>query len=366
MVGAGLLVPTATALAAFADPATGGSAISADEFGTSRYTPLQGPSIKEESTAELALHSTTILNAPSGFQFEPGFGTASVDGIECDLRGQVTVTATQAKLTVTHASTVSGCQVWFIGLEVQPTSGSGLASGNITKTGTSAAPGGAANYGTLTEVAGAVSQLVYVTQPSATNSGGTAFGQQPKVLARDQFGNSAAGRSVTLSIAPGTGPTGSHLTCSSNPVRTANSGIADFTGAGCRIDRAGSYKLRAAIGSVTTNSGTLTVKVGPASRIVFRAYPAATTNTTFAPQPKVAIVDAGGNTVTTYPTSHITLGINLHASTFTCSSGFPVAQAIHGVATFTGCKQTTVGSGYRLTAWFGNVSVMGRSFKVVH
>jgi hypothetical protein len=73
----GLLIPTATAFAATVSVAGGGNAISADEFGTSRYTTLTGPAVNEASTGELTLHSTTILNVPAGFRFNPGVGRSA-------------------------------------------------------------------------------------------------------------------------------------------------------------------------------------------------------------------------------------------------------------------------------------------------
>src|SRR5262249_1954616 len=159
----------------------------ADEFGTSNFTTLSGPAIAEAAAGELALNTTTILNIPAGFRFNPGAGNTSSGGAGCNLAGTLTVTASQATFKVTQASTVAGCVLTFVGLQVQPTAGAGLTTGNITKTGTSSAPGGATNYGTLTKVAGAVTELIYIQQPSANNFGGSVFGTQPAILARDQF-----------------------------------------------------------------------------------------------------------------------------------------------------------------------------------
>ena len=364
---AGSLVPLTgaialkSAVAVVSNPASGGSAVSADEFGTTDYTTVTGPAIAESSAGELALGTTTILNIPAGFRFHTAVGTLSIGGVGCDLRGTLGVTTTQATFTVTHSSTVSGCYAMFAGLEVQPTAGAGLTTGNITKTGTSAAPGGVTNYGTLTKVAGAVTQLIYLTQPSATNSGGTAFGTQPAILARDQFGNGVANASVTLSI--DVGPTGGLVKCTTNPVVTDASGVADFASAACHIDLIGTYRLRATSGAVKANSGTLQVRVGPAVRLRFLAYPATTTKSTLASQPRVAVVDAGGNTVTTYPATPITIAINKHGSTFTCTGGL-TATTVAGVATFKGCKETTATSKYRLTAWFDFATTTGRVFQV--
>jgi hypothetical protein len=182
----------------------------------------------------------------------------------------------------------------------------------------------------------------------------------------DKFGNSAANASVTMSIAPGTGPTGAHLTCGTKTVKTDALGVAHFTNAACRIDRAGSYRLRVTSGPATRDSDTISVVVGPAAKLEFKAYPAATSKASLSPQPSVAATDEGGNVVTTFPATHVTLGINKNGHTFTCTGGLLVAQTVHGVAQFNGCRQTAVGAGYRLTAWMGNAGVVGKAFTVVH
>lgn len=359
----GSLVPISTVLAAVVNPATGGGAIPADEFGTTDFTTLTGPAVAESAAGELALGKTTILNIPAGFQFNPGAGNVSIGGSGCDLAGTLSVTTTQANFTITHESTVSGCIATFVGLQVQPTAGPGIVSGNITKTGTSAAPGGAANYGTLTKVAGAVTELIYLTQPSASNTGGTPFGTQPAVLARDQFGNNAANAPVALSIVPGTGASGAILTCATNPLNTDAGGVANFAGASCKIDLAGSYRLRATSAAVSIDTGTFNVNVGPATKIVFRSSPSDPTPPLLTPQPRVAVTDAGGNTVTSFPPTAITLAINKNAGSFSCTGGL-MSTTAGGEATWSGCTQTAEGIGYQLTATVGFATATSAAFVV--
>jgi hypothetical protein len=126
----GSIIPADRALATTVNPASGGTAISADEFGTSNYTTVTGPAIAESAAGDLALGTTTILNIPAGFRFHAGIGSLSVGGAGCDLRGTLAETATQATFTVTHASTVAGCIAMFVGLEVHPSAGTGFA--NVT------------------------------------------------------------------------------------------------------------------------------------------------------------------------------------------------------------------------------------------
>ena len=202
----GSLVPVATVFAVDVFPATGGSAISADDAGTSNWTILTGPELREAGPGELFTDSTTILNAPSAFRFKPDDGGVILSP-GCNMGQTLTITSTQATLKVGSSSTNVPCSLKFI-LKVQPATGKGLASNHITKTGTSGAPGGGFSYGLLTIVAGAPKSLTWTTQPGATNSAGTAFATAPVVTVKDQFGNSVSKASVTLSIAPGTGPAG--------------------------------------------------------------------------------------------------------------------------------------------------------------
>ena len=150
-------------------------------------------------------------------------------GPGCNMGQTVTVTSTQVTLMVASSSTINPCTVTFVALQVQPAIGAGLASNHITKTGTSGAPGGGTSYGLLTKVADAPKNLTFTTQPSATNTAGTAFATAPVVSVKDQFGNNVSKASVTLSIAPGTGPAGACLTCPTNPVVATSLGAATFT-----------------------------------------------------------------------------------------------------------------------------------------
>ena len=101
----------------------------------------------------------------------------------------------------------------------------------------------------------------------------------------------------------------------------------------------------------------------PAAAFRFAAYPADPTSPALNPQPTVDVVDAGGNVVTTGGQT-ITLSINAHTGSFTCSGGLSKA-AVHGVATFSGCSQTALATGYHLTAKANSLSsVTGPAFQV--
>lgn len=187
-------------------PATGGAAISADTTGGT-YTALTGPAISEGLAGDVGT-GTIILNVPSGFIFDTG-GVAPtvlvtrISGNGPDTRNindlasgstiAATRTSTQLTITITAASSngVRNSLTWQ-NVRVRPSAGTPLATGNITKSGTSVISGvtnGTTNLGTLTEVVGAKSQLVITTQPSASASTATDFSVKPIVALRDQFGN---------------------------------------------------------------------------------------------------------------------------------------------------------------------------------
>ena len=217
-------------------PATGASAVSADNVGGT-WTALTGP-IYTESTSGNAGAGTIILNAPTGFEFDIG-GTAptvlitrvggtgassrNINGVASGTSAAVgSVTASQITFSVTSAS-ASGvtCSLTWQNVRIRPTAGTPLASGNITKTGTSTMTGvtnSVTNFGTLTEVAGAVANII-VTLPGQTFTSGSGNSGTPtaqtagqsfaitKLTATDQFLNTATsyGGNKTISYS---GPTG--------------------------------------------------------------------------------------------------------------------------------------------------------------
>jgi hypothetical protein len=222
-------------------PASYTGTISADTTGGA-YKALTGPVIVEANLGEVGL-GTIILNAPTGFVFNTAQNvTATVTNGSCSggtkkpilLNGAASQTVTPTASTITHTVTqVSGgntaCRgtITYTNIQVRPSAGTPLASGNITKSGTSAITGitnGTTNLGTLTEVVGAKSQLVYTTQPSATAAVGANFATPPEIKLADQFGNVVTTDSTsTIALSPvfstdtcGVGgPTG---TITSNPV----------------------------------------------------------------------------------------------------------------------------------------------------
>jgi hypothetical protein len=132
--------------------ATGGTAIPSSTAGGA-YTTLTGPVYYEYVVGDVGT-GTIILNAPSGFSFDTG-GTAPtvridrLTGSGSDNENINTVasgtsvaitsrTTTQITFMVTDTSSSDvTCKLTWQNVRVRPTAASPMASGNITKTGTS-------------------------------------------------------------------------------------------------------------------------------------------------------------------------------------------------------------------------------------
>jgi hypothetical protein len=151
--------------------ATGGSSISQDtnlSYGLANWTILTGPTMAERARGDMIVGRTVVLNAPSGFQFNtaatPGTTVTYIAGsgalTSCFALTFSSITTTAITFIVSQEdlpNTGAGkgfCQADFTNIQVRPTAGAPLATGNITNTGTQPAAG--ANYGTLTEVAAPV------------------------------------------------------------------------------------------------------------------------------------------------------------------------------------------------------------------
>lgn len=158
--------------------ATGGSQILSSTAGGT-YTSLTGPVLLETTAVGQIGVGTIVLNAPAGFQFDTGGSAPTVlhekaganSSNSCYINGAAdnatlaitSRTLTQITFTVTSASTSAGpgcssgvrSRLTFQNIRVRPTAAFPLATGNITRTGTSVfVSESSSNYGTLTEVGG--------------------------------------------------------------------------------------------------------------------------------------------------------------------------------------------------------------------
>ena len=181
------------------------------------------------------------------------------------------------------------------------------------------------------------------------------------VAEQDANNNTETGdNATTVTLAINNNPSGGVLTCTNTGGLTVTvaSGVANFTG--CAITKTGTgYTLTATSNPAHTapaNANAFNITAGAATNLTFTTQPAAGANVqakgtgTFSAS--VAVQDANGNTVLT-DTRNVTLAIGSNPSfgvlSCTNTGGLTVA-ATAGVANFTGCAITKVGTGYLLTA----------------
>jgi hypothetical protein len=307
------------------------------------------------------------LNVTRGATPVPDTGTDSVAGAVAGAATVLTYTLSNAgnqNLTITTPVPVPGTQTnCTASITTQPTSPVAPAgSTTLVVTVTPAAAGAFSctiaiannspapknNY-TWTisgnAAASAPTQLVITTQPGGA-SGGSAFGTQPVIEARDAGNVLASGYTGNVMAAITAGPAGTLL---GTATVACVGGVATFTN--LAIDLAGSgYVLTFTSGALTpAASNPFNVSVGPAALIAVTTDPSgALGGAAFTTQPVVEIQDAGGNLVTgasTFITASITIGTGTGGATL---SGTVSVAASGGVATFTDLSIDLVGTGYTL------------------
>ncbi len=313
-------------------------------------------------TASAQADKLVFTTQPSSSTAGSAFGTQPVVAIEDDLGNVIdTDNTTQVTLAITSgtgnpAATLSGTKTVtavdgyanFTGLSIDK-SGTGYqltATSSPTLTPADSSP--------FDVTAGTATKLVFTTQPSSSNTAGSAFGTQPVVAIEDDSGNVVTTditTQVTLAITSGTGNPAATL--SGTKTVTAVNGYANFTG--LSIDKSGTgYQL------TTTSSPTLTsadsspfdVNTGTITKLVFTTQPSSSTaGSAFGTQPVVAIEDDLGNVITTDTTTQVTLAITPGTGNPAATlSGTKTVMAVNGYADFTGLSIDKSGTGYELTA----------------
>ena len=182
---------------------------------------------------------------------------------------------------------------------------------------------------------GALSSIV-LTRESIGTAAGAAFSTQPQITLKDQFSGTILTDSSTVITA--TVSAGGVLV--GIETATAVAGVATFSGLGISGISGTSYTVSYSTGAVSSVSQTITVSVGAASRLqVSRASSGAQTGVPFATQPRIRIVDSGGNLVSSYTATTITASANGS----TCFTGSTVtATTSSGVAEFSGLQLSAV------------------------
>ncbi len=261
--------------------------------------------------------------------------------------GILTCTGGLSKAAVAGVATFSGCTI------DKPGTGYTLNAFATNISGGASIP--------FNVVAGNPVTMAFSVQPG-TAAANDPIVPQPTVVLKDSGGNTATGSSatVTLAITPATGTSGAIITCTGGLSKAAVAGIATFVG--CTIDRAGTgYKLTSTTpGLPSAASVAFTISAAAATQLAVTTQPSASVGAAiaFAVQPKIAIRDANGVTVTAsnaVVTLAITAGTGTNGAILACTGGLTKA-AVSGIATFAGCNINQLGTGYTLTATAGGLT----------
>jgi trimeric autotransporter adhesin len=280
-----------------------------------------------------------------------------------DAAGNTVTTGDDATRSITFTQTGGTGSVGGIAGGRQATAGvatitvTGYAAGSVTTQAAATLAAGAtqSNSLSLNVAVGAAAKLAFTMSPS-DSTGGVTFSGQPVVTVQDFGGNTVTTDNGSVAVTIGTNPAGGTL--SGTTTVNAVDGVASF--AGLSIDKAASgYTLTASRNGLNPGtSAAFDITVGPAVKLAFTTSPSHSTGgTAFPAQPKVAIQDAGGNTVTTDAST-----VNLTITTGTPTSGGPgtlsgcTQTETAGIVNFAGCKIDTIGTGYRLHATDGTLT----------
>ncbi len=294
-----------------------------------------------------------------GFTVQPGGGTG---GVAWATQPKVAIQDVYGN-TVTGTASVtlsigSGTGAGVLTCSANPRSvSSGVANFagcKITRAGTYTlyAASGSLTTDTSAEVVvvtGPATKLVYTAQPSAVVAGAV-ISPSVTVAAQDAGGNTVTTASGTVNLAFGANPGGLGALDG-----TVSLGLVDgeATFADLSITKAANgYSLSAAsLGLTSTTSSTFNVTAGVATKVGFTVQPGGgTAATAWATQPKVAIQDSYGNTVSMAANVGLAIASGSGGGVLTCTAN-PKATS-GGVATFAGCKIDKSGA-YTLTATSG-------------
>ena len=272
-----------------------------------------------------AFGNTTSSTATVTLAITAGTGTS----------GAVLTCTANAKAAVAGLATFAGCKI--------DKSGAGY---TLNATGTSLTT---AVSNTFTIVAGAATKVVYTQQPTAVVAG-SAISPAIVVTVQDASNNTVTTSSANVSVAIGTNPGGGAL--SGTVSRAASSGVATFGDLSINKSGNGYTLTMTSTGLTSATSSTFNVTAGAASQLGYTTQPGGGTGgVAWTTQPKVAIQDAYGNTVTTSSASvtlAITSGTGTSGAALTCTAN--PKTAVSGVVTFAACKIDKSGTAYTLTA----------------
>src|SRR5882672_5337780 len=198
----------------------------------------------------------------------------------------------------------------------------------------------------FTITAGAVTQLVFGTQPGTTVAN-RVIAPAVKVRALDALGNLVPSFTGSVTIALGSNPGGATLS-GTTPVSAA-SGVATFFDLSLNKTGTGYTLTASASGLGPVTSTAFDIAPGTATQLAFTIQPSNTlAGAAISPAVQVTAFDPAGNLVPGF-TGDVTLSLAANPGGGTLG-GMTTVAALNGVASFATLTLDKTGTGYRLTA----------------
>jgi trimeric autotransporter adhesin len=350
--------------------ATGGEAIPAITA-NGAWTTLTGPVLTEGAPSSITGNGTIVLTVPAGFEFNPaatvnlllegGIGSQSINGVTNGGTIPVTVTPTTLTFAVTSRSGASpseGTTLTYQNIQVRPTAGSPLASGNLTESGTCGFGSlalASGTWGFLREVSGSLAAY-QITGTNYTTVGAPISIRLQKI---DQLGNPVTDSTDQTLIFSGCGAAGNYAPTINGEPDGFTTGIpVAFDAGGSATVTLVDYLAETAILNVTdgTASSTIglsiTVAAAPASTLTLEADPVTFTYGS-AFNAVVRSTDQYGNSSTIGLGSSVNVTLSLASGMGILSGALTQdlgAGAGNGSVQFTGLKISAAGTGKVLAA----------------
>ncbi|MBI2795350.1 MAG: Ig-like domain-containing protein [Gemmatimonadetes bacterium] len=225
----------------------------------------------------------------------------------------------------------------------------GAVPGTVTVTASVAGVAGSPVTFTQTAGSGVPAKLAFTTSPPASSAAGVAFATSVVVQVQDAAGNLVPTATSTVTLSIGTNPGGGTL--AGTVSLAAVGGVATFPGLSINKSGAGYTLSAAASGLTPAGSATFNIVAGAPAGLAFITGPSSAASlAAISPAVVVAVVDGGGNTVTS-ATSTIVMSILGGTGTAGAVLGGTITvAAVGGLATFSTLTIDKAGTGYRLAA----------------
>ena len=341
---------------------------SASYTSSSNSVDIAGVAKQTASVTHGAATSVRVVQSASGARSALAFTTQPQIEI-VDVKGNRVTTGTGATSSVTVSLTGTGATL--SGTATRSATSGLLTFSGLTLTGTAqatdydlvfASPGlTSAVQEDLPLTAGNASRLTLL-RPSVGTASGLPFTTAPQVSVLDAQGNSVSNVSTTVTATlTRVNNTGSLVNGSSATTATASTtnGIATFTNLGITGLQNTSYPIVYSATGLTSVRQDVTVSVGPAASLRIDTQAAgATSRIALTTQPKLTVLDSGGNVVTAGADQGIitvtaTQADNSSKSAIVTSE---TATTVNGVAQFSGLTLRGEATTYTLMYSFSNGS----------